>query len=89
MPVLIVYDNRGILVTVGKIYISWFFIQHITICCAHLFDIVFSNRKVRYFCNTVCISSHGCHQLVLSIIIRAYTIGCFDILCSVNLKGNV
>ena len=89
LPVCTIGYHRGVLVTVGKVYISWLIIQYISIGGFFFDNVIFTKRQIVKLCDTCSIRCDGTHQLIFCIVIFTDTIRCFNILSRVHVKGNI
>ena len=89
LPVCTIGYHRGILVTVGKVYISWLIIQYISIGGFFFDNVIFTKRQIVKLCDTCSVGCDGTHQLIFCIVIFTDTIRCFNILSCVHVKGNI
>ena len=88
LPVFIISDYWGILITIAQVYISDLIIQNITMSGCHFFHIILAYWKISQLCNTCIICNNGSHQIICLVIVFTYTICSFDIFCRIYLKSD-
>ena len=88
LPLLVVDDDRSVLVAVGKIHIAGFAVEDVAVRCLFLHDIIPAQGKVSQFRDACIVRGDRCDQLILFEIIRSHPVGGFDVLRCVNLEGD-
>ena len=88
LPLLIIDNDRCILVAVGEIHKTRCIVQYIAVCCFLLHHIVLADRKIPQFRNAGIICGDGPDEVILLVVIRCDAVSCFDILRSIYFKGD-
>ena len=88
LPLLVIDDDRCVLVAVGEVHITGFTVEDIAVCSLLFHDIISAKRKVSQFRNTGIICSDSSDQFILLKIVLRNAVCCFDVFSRIDFEGD-